>query len=56
MLCEQVSHSGQQHEEVTLALLYSILTDPNLASKVHLISHDAFTCFQSMHKNVCASM
>lgn len=35
VLCAlQVSHSAQQHEEITLALLYSILTDPNSASKV----------------------
>ena len=34
VLCWQVSRSAQDHEDITNALLYSILTDPATAPKV----------------------
>ena len=35
MLCLQVSRSAQDHEDITNALFYSILTDPATAPKVN---------------------
>lgn len=35
VLCLQVSRSAQDHEDITNALFYSILTDPATAPKVN---------------------